>query len=406
MDHNNHIHHVTAANQNLSLFERLEDTFSQYGFMPHGHCYLWKPLLVSMHVISDALIGIAYFTISITLYYLVKKIKLPFNRIVLCFGIFIGACGLTHLMEIWNLWNADYWWSAWVKVITAIASVGTGVYLFKLRHAIVQVAEAAKLAEERRLDLELLTEQLEKRVSERTEELEKAIIARDQFLSIASHELKTPLTTLKLVGQMREKKLKQHPGEDVSYDDAYAFYRSVNKQTARLTRLVDDMLDIARIQEGRLDLTLGIHDITEVVKEVSERFIPQVKEKGGDIHLALCESTFTQVDAFRIEQVLSNLFTNAIKYAPGTIVEVKVEKMNESEIQILVSDKGPGLANGHLELVFNRFERATSPNEVSGLGLGLYISRQIVESHGGKIWASANVTPGATFIISLPIIEN
>ena len=172
MDHSQH-----AADQNagtsLTFWERLEDTFSQYGFMPHGHCYLWKPLLVYMHVISDLLIGLAYLSISITLYGLVKKINLSYNRIVLCFGIFIGACGLTHFMEIWNLWNADYWWSAWVKVITAIASVGTGVYLFKLRHSIVQVAVASKLAEERRLDLEVLTRTLEDRVTERTAKLQK-----------------------------------------------------------------------------------------------------------------------------------------------------------------------------------------------------------------------------------------
>lgn len=142
--------------------------------MPHGHCYLWKPGLVWTHAVSDTLIGISYFAISITLYILVKRIRLPFSAVALCFGIFIGACGLTHLMEVWTLWQPEYWWSALVKVVTAIASVGTGIYLFKLRHAIFTVGQAAKLSEQRRLDLEVLTTTLEQRVEQRTRALEES----------------------------------------------------------------------------------------------------------------------------------------------------------------------------------------------------------------------------------------
>jgi len=130
------------------------DYFSQTGFMPHGHCFLWKPGLLSAHIISDSLIGVAYISIALILYALAKRLKLEFSSILLFFGVFIGACGLTHFVQIWTLWNPDYWMSASVKAITAIASVGTGFYLFRLRTPIVNVTEAARLAEARRIKLE------------------------------------------------------------------------------------------------------------------------------------------------------------------------------------------------------------------------------------------------------------
>ena len=139
--------------------------------MPHIHCYLAKPLLVGTMFVADILIGLAYFFISLTLWTLVIRIKIPFSAIVLCFGVFISACGATHFMEVWTLWNPDYWAAAFVKVITAIASVGTGIYLFKLRNSFVKLADSAKLGEQRRLDLEMLTRDLERRVEERAEAL-------------------------------------------------------------------------------------------------------------------------------------------------------------------------------------------------------------------------------------------
>ncbi|MFN8790700.1 MAG: PAS domain-containing protein [Bdellovibrionales bacterium] len=177
-----HLHHsghaatvpVESAASTSSLSTSWLSTFSQADFMPHGHCYLWQPALVWTHVISDLLIGIAYVSISFILYLLVRKIRLPFTLVVMCFGVFIGACGLTHFLETWNLWHADYWVAGFVKATTAIASVGTGVYLFRLRHPIVTVAEAAKLSEQRRLDLEALTKDLETRVQERTRQLNES----------------------------------------------------------------------------------------------------------------------------------------------------------------------------------------------------------------------------------------
>jgi signal transduction histidine kinase len=135
------------------MAELLRAIFLSNEFMPHGHCFLWKPGLVWLHVISDGLIGTAYLVISLTLWHLVRKIRIPFSPMILAFGMFIGVCGLTHYMEIFTLWVPDYWLSGAVKAITAGASVATGAYLFQASSKIVGVTRDAQLAEERRLEL-------------------------------------------------------------------------------------------------------------------------------------------------------------------------------------------------------------------------------------------------------------
>lgn len=154
---------------------------SSNDFMPHGYCYLWDPRLVWLHVMSDFLIALAYFSIPITLVYFIRKRKdVPFNWIFTCFGMFILACGATHMMEIWNLWHADYWLSGGIKVVTALASVATAILLVSLipQALALPSPEAMKLeiAERKRAqeDLAKAKDELEIRVQERTAKLQKA----------------------------------------------------------------------------------------------------------------------------------------------------------------------------------------------------------------------------------------
>ncbi|HZH04094.1 MAG TPA: PAS domain-containing protein, partial [Myxococcaceae bacterium] len=141
-----------------SLSEALDQfwkgLFDTTGFMPHGHCYLWRPELVWLHVGSDALIGMAYFAISVTLYLLIRRAKLPFSPLILAFGVFIGACGLTHFMEVLTLWEPEYWLSGAVKAITAFASVTTGLLLLPARSRVIAMSEGAELLEHQRRELE------------------------------------------------------------------------------------------------------------------------------------------------------------------------------------------------------------------------------------------------------------
>ena len=125
----------------------IRSIFSTDGFMPHGHCYLWMPSLVWTMVITDTLIGVAYVSISLSLYTLVKKIKIPFHAVFLAFGLFIFACGATHFVEVYTLWTPAYWFAGLIKVVTAIASVATAISLFPLKNKIITFAEKARVSE-------------------------------------------------------------------------------------------------------------------------------------------------------------------------------------------------------------------------------------------------------------------
>jgi PAS domain S-box-containing protein len=140
----------------------LRDTFSSAGFMPHGHCYLWKPGLVWLHVGSDAAIGLSYVVISATLLYLVHRVReaIPFNWMVVAFGAFIVTCGVTHFMEIWTLWNPTYWLAGEVKLLTAIASVFTATALPPIVPRVLAVLQAVEVSEQRRIALEAAHDRL------------------------------------------------------------------------------------------------------------------------------------------------------------------------------------------------------------------------------------------------------
>ncbi len=775
-------------------FERLVQYFSESGFMPHGHCYLWKPHLVTTHVISDLLIGLAYVSISISLYALVKKIKIPFSTMVLSFGVFIGACGWTHFNEIWNLWNSDYWYSGGIKALTAVASVSTGVWLVKIKPQIIALAEAARAsqghlksleesektirsfynsapmmmgiveitdndilhisdnltaarffgkgpeelsnkwsselgnsperigqwlkhykksqeigrpvtfeywhiaegvkrffsvtvsfisqsenqlprfsyisqdmteAKETLVKLKEAYDELENRVIEATAELKKekdklqiserkfasifnnapfaislvkltegeivdvnpafveifghskdevigknagqlgllqdlgtrkelrnevehkgivrkyeghfmsktgkrlmistnidtlelegedyalvtlqditeqriaekafkdqlhlvktitdnaasclfmmdgkgfptfmnpaamkvtgyqsleelndrplhysihwkkkdgslypisecpieqarierrsihneeevfcrkdgtvfpvsytvsslqtvgenigsvmefrditeqkrvekelreAIRTRDEFLSIASHELKTPLTSLTLQTQTVKRLIEKKDLKVYSQERVDKLVNQTERQVQRLVRLVDDMLDITRIRTGKLIIKKEKFDLCTLINEVIERLHNQLENSGVQVHFESCEDSSGFWDKFRLEQVVMNLLTNAMKYGQSKPVHIQVWDY-ETYYLLSFKDLGLGIAKENQMRIFNRFERAISANEVSGLGLGLFITQQIILAHGGQIWVESEIGQGSNFLIKLP----
>ena len=234
------------------------------------------------------------------------------------------------------------------------------------------------------------------------EALKDAVRARDEFLSIASHELKTPLTSLKLQAQIfKRKATKNDPSvyEKPFVDDLVS---QTEKQVTRLNRLVDDMLDIARIRSGKLLLEREEFDLCALMREVVERMRPQfANSKSTPPGLDLCEEAVGFWDRMRLEQVITNLFTNAIRYGQGNPIKVQVHTDGDL-VRFCVLDQGIGIAKENQEKVFDRFERAVSASEVSGLGLGLFIAKQIVVAHGGKIWVESEVGKGSKFVVELP----
>ncbi len=234
-------------------------------------------------------------------------------------------------------------------------------------------------------------------------ELQEAVKARDEFLSIASHELKTPLTSLKLQTQMIKRQIAKEDPAAYSKERVDQLADQTDKQVNRLTRLVDDMLDIARIRTGNLTLQSEPFDLRDLVKDTVARMHSQFLRAGcGDPKLLLGDAANGVWDRMRLEQVLDNLFTNAIRYGSGKPVEVSVESF-PNHVRLSVKDHGIGIAKPAQEKIFERFERAVNANEVSGLGLGLFIIRQIVGAHGGSIRVESDEGQGACFTVDLPL---
>ena len=178
-----------------------------------------------------------------------------------------------------------------------------------------------------------------------------------------------------------------------------------NRQVNRLTRLVDDMLDISRIRTGKLSIEKQKADFCTLVQDSVERMRSHFRDAGyPDPELECSGTAVLELDPVRIEQVVNNLLTNALRYGLGKPVAVRV-KHSGNKVQLSVTDRGLGIAPENHEKIFDRFERAVSANEVSGLGLGLFITHQIVTAHGGRIWVESQLGEGATFHVELPLSE-
>lgn len=228
-----------------------------------------------------------------------------------------------------------------------------------------------------------------------------AIRARDEFLSIASHELKTPLTSLTLLNNMMKRNTANYP-ESPESKNTMRLLEAENKQLVRINRLIDDMLDMTRIKAEKLTIHKEDFELNGFVSDVLERFKPQLESVGSDLNSSLSSAITVHADIHRIEQVLVNLLTNAMKYGSGKPVKVEVYNY-PTRIKVMVTDRGPGIKHDDIDRIFLRFERAVSNNDVTGLGLGLYISRQIMEQHEGSLTVQSTRGKGSTFIMELPL---
>ncbi|MES2525553.1 MAG: ATP-binding protein [Bdellovibrionota bacterium] len=228
-------------------------------------------------------------------------------------------------------------------------------------------------------------------------ELKEALNARDEFFSVASHELKTPLTSMRLNGQILLKRSEKLPGT-VSPDSFISNIQQNDKSISKLVRLVDDMLDISRIRTGRITLRKEDFDLCDLLKDIMKRTHLSTETT---VTMNDCGQVVGHWDKLRIEQVVSNLLSNAIRYGDGKPVYVSIEKKNE-RVHLSIRDNGIGIPKEFLDTIFNRYVRGPS-GDVQGLGLGLYISRHIIESHGGTIRVVSDTGSGSTFIVELPL---
>ncbi|MCQ4301591.1 hybrid sensor histidine kinase/response regulator [Pseudomonas songnenensis] len=277
------------------------------------------------------------------------------------------------------------------------SKVSVFVDLYRSRKRLARQLEAL---EQSRREQEVLLDELRQTKAE----LEDAVRMRDDFMSIVSHELKTPLNTLILEVQLRKLQLSRNNLAAFSEERLRNMVDKDERQVQSLIRLIDDMLDVSRIRTGKLSIRPSRTDLAELVGNVVESFAAQMEACGCELRLERAESIIGVWDAFRIEQVLANLLTNAMRYGAGKPVWVSVTSCADGAC-IEVRDHGIGISPQSLERIFCQFERAEGSEGSAGLGLGLFIADQIVRAHNGRIQVQSEEGQGSQFRVLLPLGE-
>jgi signal transduction histidine kinase/CheY-like chemotaxis protein len=223
---------------------------------------------------------------------------------------------------------------------------------------------------------------------------QEAIALREEFLSVAAHELRTPISAILLTLYALQR---LHP----ELDTLQKKITQMIHQFDRLTALVDRLLDVSRIRVGQLDLQLEEFDLAQVVRETAARFSESASRVGCTIRVEAPPTVKGAWDQLRMEQVITNLLTNAIKFCESKPIDVALSAQN-GFVSLVVRDSGVGIAKERISLIFERFERGVSARNYGGLGLGLYVTRQIVEAHGGAIEVESELGRGSVFRVRLP----
>jgi len=245
---------------------------------------------------------------------------------------------------------------------------------------------------------------------EQLQELDKL---KSQFLSIASHELKTPITAMSGFVQIAVRRIKRRLGAGRPNETDWKKEEEtlleqlevVQRQTAKLARLVDELLDVSRIESGRLELQVADVDLPELIAEVMRRHQLIATKHQLRLDYDPDQKLGVRGDRDHLEQVLNNLVENAMKYSPeGGVIDVTVARAGEQEVEFSVGDHGIGIRPAELARVFGLFYRSPDrlARDVGGMGLGLFITKEIVDRHKGRIWAESDAGQGTTFHVALP----
>jgi signal transduction histidine kinase len=275
------------------------------------------------------------------------------------------------------------------------SKVNVFVDLYRQRKAMKQQVEAL---EQSRREQEALLKELQSTQNE----LEHAVRMRDDFMSIVSHEVRTPLNGLILETQLRKLHLAKGNVAAFTLDKLSAMVDRDERQIKSLIRLIEDMLDVSRIRTGKLSIRPSRFDLVQLVSNLLESFSAQISNAESTLSFTAEGPVMGTWDEFRIEQVVVNLLTNALRYGSHNPIDVRVY-CDGGQARVDVLDHGIGVSEENQKRIFQQFERVSANHVIAGLGLGLFISEQIVAAHGGSISIDSEEGKGSLFRVSLPL---
>jgi signal transduction histidine kinase len=263
-----------------------------------------------------------------------------------------------------------------------------------MEETLVKVRESLRNA----LDREAEAQREIVRLRLRTHELEEAVQARDDFIAILGHELRNPLSPVLLHAQLL---LKQLRDRELSKDWLLPNFESLVQRLHGFLRTLDQMVDASRLRTGSVALSPSNIDLTEVVREVCHGMDRDLAFGDNQLHLVASDSIPGCWDRLRIEQIVRNLLSNAIRYGAGKPIDIQVDA-DRDVARFMVRDRGPGIAPEHQDRIFHKYERAVMAPHTGGFGLGLWVVRTLCESMGGRIEVQSQPGQGALFVVTLP----
>ena len=233
-------------------------------------------------------------------------------------------------------------------------------------------------------------------------ELQRSLKMREDFMSLVAHEMRTPLNSLFLEVQVRLSQLAQNNLGAFSPEQLNKMFRRKERQLKSIIRLIEDMMDVSRIKNGKLSISPAGTNLSGLVQRIAEDLAPVAKEAGAEFMLDIDDDVEGYWDEFRVEQIIINLMTNAIRYGKGKPIQVSL-KVESEEAVLKVIDRGIGISEQDQQKVFDAFERGNDNGVKTGLGLGLYICKKLAEAHAGEICVFSQKDVGSTFTLRLPI---
>lgn len=274
-----------------------------------------------------------------------------------------------------------------------------------ISHLVAYAVVRRRIEEKLKLSEMRLADSLEKEVEARAE-AEKSVIQRDDFISITSHELRSPLTPILMNFQLTKRYLEKSANDNPQVHFILNVFAKTEQQFSRYLRLVENLLDASRITADRLVLKKEKFSLSKMLRELLDRHQVEFKNFTYQVSTNIADHIMVFCDKVRIEQVLSNLISNAIKYGMGNPLHFSLSATVNAHgvncAKFVVKDQGIGIAKENQKKIFNRFERAADLINYGGLGLGLFISRNIVRSHRGELLVESDEGVGSTFIMELP----